>query len=79
MFISPSVTPWRVPFSDGTKTPPHNPAIRRFIIDEDTYEVVDYEQYSLDLEKVSCPAEVQTYFMKHIVSEISQMHFMYSE
>ena len=52
MFISPSVTPWRVPKSDGSKTPPHNPAIRKYVIDASTFEVTDYEQYSLDLIKV---------------------------
>ena len=48
MYISPSVTPWKLRVGDWIG-PPHNPALRRYIFDRSTYELVDIQQYYLDL------------------------------
>ena len=47
MLIAPSVTPSRGP----PELNAHNPAVRKIFFNEDTYEVLDVEQWSLDLNK----------------------------
>ena len=49
LFLSPSVTPWKIPL-DTIKYPAHNPAVRRIFYDRsNTSMLSDIEQYYLDL------------------------------
>ena len=54
MLIAPSVSPWRALLDNPTiKTPPHNPALRQVFFDAATHELLDYEQFTMDLDRVS--------------------------
>jgi sphingomyelin phosphodiesterase acid-like 3 len=50
LFKSPSVTPWRDNYYDGKFGYAHNPAIRKVTFDRGSSALMDYMQYSLDLE-----------------------------
>ena len=49
MLVTPSVTPWRARVGPSYVANAHNPAIRKIMFDEDTYELTDVVQYYLDL------------------------------
>lgn len=53
MLVAPSVTPWRARVGATYISIAHNPAIRRIMFDDVTYELTDVEQYYLDLPKAN--------------------------
>lgn len=56
-YISPSITPWR--YGDG---PAHNPALRKVVYSKTSFEVLEIQQYYLDLKEAN---ENQNAVWKH--------------